>query len=688
MSSKIYKPEQLRTIAVIGHGSVGKTSFCDAILFSAGALDRLGSVDTGTSAFDFSQESREKKQSLSSSLGICEWKGHKINVIDTPGFADFYGETIGAVAVSDGCVLVLDGVSGVEVGTLKTWSFAEEASVPVCLWVNRLDRENVDFWATLESARDSLSRRVIPAVFPVGSGASFKALVDVISGKALDRSGKSIAVPEEAIERLDGCRKELIEAAAETDEILMERFFENDTLTDEELARGLRAAVASREAFLLYAGLSTEPVGQAFLLDYVVDLLPPPTSRRPEMALADDGTAEIAPDPGGPFVARVFKLYIDRHVGETAYARVVRGSIRGSQDVTNTGSQSSERLGNCFYVSGERRDDAETLVLGDIVAIAKLKNTGANDTLSDKSKPVRLRPIAFPEPVFRAAIMPSKRGEEDKMGSGLSRLASMDPTFVVRTEPETGQTTVSGMGEQHLAVMLKRLREMTGVEARLEKPRIAYHETITRTQSGSYRHKKQTGGRGQYGHVFLRLEPVDRGQGYEFVSQVVGGNVPTKYIPAVEKGVVEAMEQGPLTGSKVVDVKAVVYDGSSHPVDSSDMAFKLAASKCFKEVMLQAGPILLEPVVQLEVTVPEEFMGDVIGDLNSRRGKILGMDSHGGFQIIRAHVPQGELYQYTSSLRSLTQARGSFTQSFSHYDQVPRDVQERLVQQSSSEGEE
>jgi elongation factor G len=642
-------------------------------------------VDAGTSAFDHSQESREKKQSLSSSMGICEWRGHKINVIDTPGFADFYGDTIGAISVSDASVLIMDGVSGVEVGTLQTWSFAETADVPLFVWVNRMDRENADFSSTLQSARSALSKRIVPLVFPVGSGGSLSALVNVVTKTAVDRSGKPVDVPEQAQADLEQFRKELVETAAETDEALMESFFENDTLTDEELKKGLGAAVASRDLFPLFAGLSTEVLGQEFILDSLVDLVPSPLARRPEAALKGEEEVQIEPDPSGKFVARVFKLQIDKHVGETAYARVLRGSSQGAQDVLNTVSQSTERLGNCYYISGEQRDDARDLVLGDIVAIAKLKSTGANDTLADKSQPVRLHPIAFPEPVYRAAIAPSKRGEEDKMGSGLSKLSAMDPTFVVRNETETGQTTVSGMGEQHLAVMLKRLKEMTGVTAELSRPRIAYHETITRSQSGAYKHKKQTGGRGQYGHVLMRLEPTERGAGYEFASEVVGGNVPTKFIPAVEKGVLEALGHGPLTGSKVVDVKAVVYDGSSHPVDSSDMAFKLAASKCFKDVMLQAGPILLEPVMQLEVTVPEEFMGDVMGDLNSRRGKILGMDAQGDFQIIKAQVPQAELYQYTSSLRSLTQARGSFNQTFSHYDQVPRDVQDRLVQENEGE---
>lgn len=685
---KEHTSQTLRTVAVIGHGSVGKTSLCDAMLYAAGAVERLGSVSDGSSVFDFTSESRDRKQSLSASIGMCEYADHTLNIIDTPGFADFYGETIGAIGVSDGAILALDASAGVEVGSLQTWGFAARAGVPVLVWVNRMDRENADFDRVMTQLRETLNKRCIALTIPIGSGPSYKGYMDVLSGKAFDRAGNEMPVPSDEAARLEGFRKELIEAAAETDEALMESFFANDTLTPEELSKGLKAAVAGRSLFPVLSGCSVPAAGQVSLLDAIVSLVPSPLSGRPARTVEDTDETAVAPDPSGSFVARVFRATIDKHVGDMVFFRVLRGAVDGAVDVINTNRSMTERLGNYYYISGAKRTDASRLVTGDIAAAAKLKATTTNDTLSDKQKQVSLAPISFPNPVHRAAIAPKKRGEEDKMGAGLTKLAALDPTLQFKNEAEIGQTTLSGMGEQHLATILARLKDLYSVEAELSKPRIAYHETISKTVSGQYKHKKQTGGRGQYGHVFLRLEPMPRGEGYIFASEVVGGTVPTKFIPAVEKGVTEALDHGPVAGSKVVDVKAVVYDGSFHAVDSSDMAFKLAASKCFKHLMLEAAPQVLEPVMSLEITVPDEFMGDVIGDANSRRGKILGMEAEGGFQVIRALVPEAELYQYTSSLRSLTQARGSFTQSFSHYEPVPREVQERIMSEVTREEEE
>lgn len=682
---KNYDSDRLRTIAVIGHGSVGKTSLCDSLLFASGMVDRLGSVDKGTSNFDHTPESRERKHSLFSSMGMIDHDGFRFYIIDTPGLADFYGATIGATAVSDGTVLVVDGTDGVEVGTLKTWDFAARYEKPMLVWVNRVDRDNADFDRVLEDLRNSLSRSTVPVTFPVVENGSFTAVVNVLTGKAVDAAGGEIPVPDSASETMETYRMQLIEAAAETDEKLMESFFENDTLSEDELSAGLKNAVASRSFFPVFAGLSIPPVGQKFLLDSISDLIPSPLEASPLPATEGGKDTEVPPDPSGPFVARVFNSRIDTHMGEIVFVRVCSGRVEGTTDIVNTAKNSSERLGNYYYMSGGSRTAAERLVTGDIAALAKLKSTSTNDTLAGRGCGIILKPIVFPEPVYRVAIAPKERGSEDKMGSGLSVLAAQDPTLILRNESEIGQTTLSGMGELHLKVMLSRLKEATGVETETFKPRIAYHETITKKADGSYKHKKQTGGRGQYGHVFLRLEPLPRGSGFEFASEVVGGNVPTNYIPAVEKGIVEAMKNGPISRSRVVDIKAVVYDGSHHPVDSSDMAFKIASSKCFKDVMLKAGPSLLEPVVILEVTVPEEFMGDVMSDLTSRRGRIQGIEAEGAFQVIRASVPEAELFQYTSTLKSLTQARGSFVQSFEGYQPVPREIQERIMEEASSE---
>jgi elongation factor G len=673
---KNYSSEKLRTVSVLGHGSVGKTSFCDAMLFAGGGSERLGSVDEGTSVFDYTAESREKKHSFGSSIANLDWNDHKVNIIDTPGLADFHGETIGAVSASDLAILLIDGKDGVEVGSYKTWNFAKDANIPVFVYVSRVDRENAAFDRVLEQAREMFNKHIIPVVFPVMDGDSFTGVVNAITGKAEDAEGKEIPVPEAAKEQMESYRMQLIEEAAEADEELMEAFFANETLTEDELKKGIKLAVKNRGLFPLYCGTSIPPVGQKFVLDAVVEYSPSPLEATPAEVLDGD---PVLPDPKGSFVARAFSTKHDKHVGDMVYLKVLRGSAEGSHEAINVARHQTERLGNYYYMNGASREDASRMVAGDVIAVAKLKNTITNDVLCEKSHQEKLVPIAFPNPVYRAAIRAKKRGDEDKMGVGLHKLGSMDPTFITRNETNIGQTTVNGMGELHLMTMLARLKELSGVEAELFKPRIAYQETITKKASGAYKHKKQSGGRGQYGHVLMRIEPKPRGEGYEFASEVSGGNVPTKYIPAVEKGVVEAMHKGPISGSEVIDIKAIVTDGSSHAVDSSDMAFKLAASKCFQNLMMEAGPILLEPIMSLEITVPDDYMGDVMGDVNSRRGKIQGMEARGGFQVIKAAVPQAELYQYTSSLRSLTQARGSFTQSFSRYEATPRDIQQKIM---------
>ena len=673
---KNYSSEKLRTVSVLGHGSVGKTSFCDALLFAGGGIERLGSVDEGTSVFDFTAESREKKHSFESSIANLDWNDHKVNIIDTPGLADFHGETIGAVSASDLAILLIDGKDGVEVGSYKTWNFAKDANIPVFVYVSRVDRENAAFDRVLEQAREMFNKHIIPVVFPVMDGDTFTGVVNAITGKAENAEGVEIPVPEAAKEQMESYRMQLIEEAAEADEELMETFFANETLTEDELKKGIKLAVKNRGLFPLYCGTSIPPVGQKFVLDAVVEYSPSPLEATPAEVLDGD---PVLPDPKGSFVARAFSTKHDKHVGDMVYLKVLRGSAEGSHEAINVARHQTERLGNYYYMNGASREDTSKMVAGDVIAVAKLKNTITNDVLCDKSHQEKLVPIAFPNPVYRAAIRAKKRGDEDKMGVGLHKLGSMDPTFITRNETNIGQTTVNGMGELHLMTMLARLKELSGVEAELFKPRIAYQETITKKASGAYKHRKQSGGRGQYGHVLMRIEPKPRGEGYEFASEVSGGNVPTKYIPAVEKGVVEAMHKGPISGSEVIDVKAIVTDGSSHAVDSSDMAFKLAASKCFQNLMMEAGPVLLEPIMSLEITVPDDYMGDVMGDVNSRRGKIQGMEARGGFQVIKAAVPQAELYQYTSSLRSLTQARGSFTQSFSHYEATPRDIQKKIM---------
>ena len=682
---KNYSSEKLRTVSVLGHGSVGKTSFCDALLFKGGGCERLGSVTDGTSVFDYTAESREKKHSFGSSIATLDWKDIKVNIIDTPGLSDFHGETIGAISASDMAILVLDGKDGVEIGSYKTWDFAKNADIPVFIFVNRVDRENANFERVVEQAKEMFNMHVVPVVFPIMNGETFIGVVNAITRKAFDASGNEMEVPDIAKDQCEDYRMQLIEEAAEADEELMDVFFANETLTDDELKRGIKIAVKKRGMFPLYCGVSIPPVGQKFVLDAIIEYAPSPLEAKPAPVIDGD---PVLPDPKGGFVARAFSTKHDKHVGDMVYLKILRGSVNGSYEAQNIARHQTERLGNYYYMNGSSREDASAMVVGDVIAVAKLKGTITNDVLCEKSAQVKLVPLSFPNPVYRAAIEAKKRGDEDKMGAGLHKLGSMDPTFITKNEANIGQTTVSGMGELHLMTMLARLKEMTGVEADLFKPRIAYQETITKKANGAYKHRKQSGGRGQYGHVLMRVEPTARGEGFVFASEVSGGNVPTKYIPAVEKGVLEALHTGPISGSEVIDIKAVVTDGSAHAVDSSDMAFKLASSKCFKNLMMEAGPILLEPIMSLEITIPDEYMGDVMGDVNSRRGKIQGMKAQGGFQVIMAVVPEAELYQYTSSLRSLTQARGSFTQSFSHYEATPREVQKQIMEDYQKKDEE
>ncbi len=687
---KEYTPEHLRNIALIGHGGAGKTSLTEAMLFSAGQTTRLGKVEEGNTLSDFHADEIQRQISITTSLLNCEWKGQKVNVLDTPGYLDFTGEVKGALRVADTAVVVLKAVEGVEVGTEIVWRYAQEYRASVVVVVNKVDQENSDFDRAVRQAQESLSHDVIAVQFPLKEGLGFDTVVDVIRMKALKFSpggnGKYVEqeIPASAAGRAGALRQQVAELVAETEESLLNRYLEEGGLSEEELLQGLRAGVRSGKLIPLLCCASTQNVGVASLLDFVTEYCPAPSEKGPLQGTRPGSeppeTIPVPQDSNGQPAMFVFKTVSESHVGELSYFRVCSGVVSPGLDLVNAGNNKSERLAQLFVMNGKDRKEINRLHAGDLGAVVKLKDTHTNDTLCAKGLAVQFPPIAFPEPVFSAALVPRAKGDEDRISTGLHALHQEDPTFGFRVDPELHQTIISGQGELHLDVVVKRLKARYNVDVDLVEPKVPYRETIKGTVKDSeYKHKKQTGGHGQYGHVHLRIEPLPRGKGFEFLDEIVGGVVPNKFIPAVEKGIVETMKEGVLAGYPVVDVRTALFYGSYHDVDSSEMAFKIAGSMAFRKGFLDARPILLEPIYNIEVRVPEDAMGDVMGDISSRRGKIGGMEAVGKYQVIRAQVPLAELYRYATILRSKTGGRGVFSAALSHYEEVPREIAEKVI---------
>ena len=687
---KEYPSDHIRNVSLIGHGGAGKTSCSEAMLFSAGSTTRLGRVEEGNTLSDYHPDEIERQISINTGLLYCDWKGMKINILDTPGYMDFTGEVKASLRVADTAIVVLKAVEGVEVGTEVVGKYTSELRNAVVFVVNKLDNENADFEKVLKQAHDLISHDVIPVQFPLKQGLAFDSIVDVVRMKVLQftpgGNGKftELDIPAEATKRAEALRQQLIELVAETDETLLNKYLEAGGLTDEEVRAGLRRGIRDRKVFPLFCAAATRNIGVSSLMDFLVDFCPSPIEMgdlKAKTPGAQNG-AEISvkQDPAGPPSMFIFKTVSESHVGELSFFRVCSGGVSPGLDMINESNGKPERLAQLYVMSGKDRKEIGKLMAGDLGAVVKLKDTHTNNTLSTKSFPVIYQPIVFPHPVYHAAITPKAKGDEDKMSTALHALHQEDPTFLFRVDGELHQTIISGQGELHLDIFVRRLKQKYNVEVDLTEPRVPYRETIKATVKDSeYKHKKQTGGHGQYGHVHLRLEPLKRGQGFEFLDEIVGGVVPNKFIPAVEKGVVEAMKEGPMAGYPVVDVRVALHYGSYHDVDSSEMAFKVAALQAFRKGFLEAKPILLEPIHTVEVKVPEDAMGDVMGDLSSRRGKILGMDTVGHYQVIRAQVPAAELHKYATVLRSRTGGRGVFGATMSHYEEVPRDQVEKIV---------
>jgi len=684
-----YKPEELRNVALISHGSAGKTSLSEAMLYDSGAIDRLGKVEEGTTVSDYDPEELRRHISVNTSVLPCEWKGCKINVLDTPGYMDFVGEVKGALRVADGAVIVIDAASGVEVGTEMVWSYADEHNLPRLVFVNKMDRENADFLRSLEEVKEKFEVNVIPLQLPLGSQADFSGVVDLVTMKAFEGpEAKEVKIPDEIRPQVEEYRVKLVEAAAESDDELIMKYLEGEELTEEEIKQGLAFGVKNRKFVLALCGAATLDIGGRQLLDAIVAYLPSPVEA--EVTATNPATGEeekLEPNEAGPLAALVFKTFADPYVGKLTYFRVYSGVMVSDSRVFNPRSREEERIGQLYILRGKEQIPVKQINPGDIGAVAKLGATITGDTLCDKGHPLMLPGITFPHPLFSVAVAPKTKADLDKMSSALARLVEEDPTLQVRRELSTGETILSGMGESHVDIAVRRLQQKFGVQVVTSLPKVPYRETITKVAKAQGKYKKQTGGRGQYGDVWLRLEPLPRGAGFEFADEIFGGAVPKQYIPAVEKGLKEAMQSGVLAGFPVVDFKAVLYDGSYHPVDSSELAFKIATHLGFKKAMEQAGPVLLEPIMNVTITVPEQFMGDVLGDLNTKRARVQGMEQRKGTAIITAQVPLAEMQRYATELRSLTQGRGVFTMEFSHYEEVPPHLAQAIIEQARKEKE-
>lgn len=674
---KRYSGDKIRNVVLAGHQGAGKTSLAEALLFDTGAIERLGRVEDGTAKTDFDPDEVRRRISINLALAPVEWRESKINFIDTPGYLDFIGEVGSGMRVADAAVLVVPGPSGVEVGTEAAWELATERQLPKFLFVNKMDRENADYGRVMESIRAAFGSRCVPIQVPIGQENSFSGVVDVLRSVAYVGSGrdaKTTDVPDACRAQLDECREALMESAAEADDELLEKYLGGEPLTDEELVRGLIACVKGGNAVPVLFGSATANIGIQPLLDTILEMAP--------------SAAESGADESKPMAALVFKTLSDPYVGKLTYYRVYSGVMKGGTDISDTSREHAERLGQLFVLRGKQQEPVTEVPAGDIAAVAKLGTTGTGDTLTEKGGKAHLDGIDFPQPAYSKAIVALSKADEDKMGPALVRLAEEDPTFKFRRDPETGQTVISGQGDTHLSIVIERLKRF-GANVQEQPVRIPYRETIHGSARVQGRHKKQTGGRGQFGDCWVKFEPLPRGGGYEYVDAIVGGSIPRQYIPAVDKGLQESLEHGILGGFRVVDIKATCDDGSYHDVDSSEMAFRQAAHLAFRAGMEKAGPVLLEPLLTVEVVVPEQYMGDIISDMNTKRGRILGMEPVGnGKQLVRAVAPQAELQEYAINLRSIARGRGKFKTEFSHYEEVPAHVAQQVIEKAKKEREE
>ncbi len=686
---KIYPPTDIRNFAIVGHASSGKTLLSEAMLRCAGVISRLGSIADGSTVSDYHVSEKQRQISVSATLMHAEWAGKKFNLIDTPGYLDFISEGLGALRVGDFALVVIQAQHGLGVGTDRVWNYASGYGIPKMIVVNALDRENVDFDAVLKSTQEHFGRHVFPLSVPLNAGPGFNRTLDVLRNEivtyATDGSGKYTEEPAtgEWAARVKELHRELIEHIAESDDALMSRYFEQGTLAEEEFRAGIHAAVQKELFIPLFAASAEKNVGVARLMDFIAKYGSSPVDRKNVPAIDANGSETEVVLDSGETVAYVFKTMSEAHFGELTFFRVYSGLVATGTDLFNSDRKITERVGQIFLLNGQNREAAHSLGAGDIGAVVKLKDTHTGNTLCSPKHPVTLPKVVYPKPNIHAALVAKVKGEEDKIATGLAALHEEDPTFLYVVDGELHQTILSAQGELHLEVIADRLRRRHNVHVELDPPRVKYRETIKGKGESKYRHKKQTGGAGQFAEVWMRIEPRPRDSGVEFTQSLVGQNVDRNFVPSVEKGVQQVCTEGVLAGCRVTDVKIDFYDGKMHPVDSKDIAFQIAGYFAFKEAFTAARPCLLEPIETVEIRVPESFMGKVMGDLSSRRGKILGIEAEGAFQVIKAHVPTAELYHYSSSLRSLTGGAGVHTEELSHYEEMPHEAAEKVVAEAA-----
>ncbi|MCG3207948.1 MAG: Elongation factor G [Anaerolineae bacterium] len=683
-----YPLEKTRNIGIIAHIDAGKTTVTERILFYTQKIHRIGEVHDGAATMDWMEQEQERGITITSAATTCEWNKHQINIIDTPGHIDFTAEVQRSLRVLDGGVVVFDAVAGVEPQSETVWRQADRFGVPRICLVNKMDRTGADFQRTVDMIIDRLGANPVPIQLPIGNGQDFRGVVDLINLEAVyyldDLGTKSEAkpVPADMVDEVTAAREHMVEKVAESDDRLTEKFLEGEEITAQELIQALRVATLSGEIVPVLCGSALKNKGVQRLLDAVVNYLPSPKDVPPKIGVNPYTEKEVTvfSDENDPFVALAFKVVTDPFVGRLTYIRVYSGHLNAGEMVMNMNKDRKERIGRLLQMHANTREEIKEVYAGDIAAVVGLKNTFTGDSLVELKHPVVMESISFPEPVISLAIEPKTKADEDKLGIALQKLAEEDPTFQVRTDENTGQTQISGMGELHLEVLIDRLRREFKIEANVGKPQVAYRETITRPSKAQGRFVRQSGGRGQFGDVHLEVEPLEKGKGFEFENKIIGGAIPKEYIPAVEAGIREALSTGVVAGYPVVDVKATLVDGSYHEVDSSEMAFKIAGSMGFKEALQKGAPVLLEPVMKVEVTAPEEFTGDVMGDLSSRRGTIEGMSPRtGGVTAIRSFVPLSEMFGYATDLRSRTQGRATFTMEFDHYQPVSDNLKEKIL---------
>ena len=685
---KDYATGQLRNVVLLGHGSAGKTSLAEAMLFTSGAINRMGGVEDGTTVADFDEEEVRRHISLNLAIVPVEWESCKVNVLDTPGYTDFVGEVKSAVRVADLALILVDAVSGVEVGTELVWNFAEAQELPRIVVVNKMNRENASLDRTLEALREAFGQNFVPVQIPIGAQAKFAGVVDLIKMRALmGPEGKVAEIPADMLGQAEEARVPLVEAAAEADDELIIKYLEGEDLTEEEIERSLRASILSGTAIPVLVTAATANVGTRALLDALVAYAPSPADRGPATAQGPAGEEQIEPDELAPLAALIFKTTADPYVGKLTYFRVYGGMMASDSRVYNSRAEEEERLGQIYVMRGKEQMPVPHLRTGDIGAVAKLTHTLTGDTLCDKGHPVSLPGPVFPSPLFAVAVSPTSKADQAKLGPTLTRISEEDPTLRWHQEPSTRQMILEGMGEAHVDIAVRRMANRFDVGVETAIPKVPYRETITRVYGDQYRHKKQTGGAGQFAEVHMRLEPQPRDTGFEYEWKVVGGTISRSFESSILKGVKQVMEQGVMAGYPVVDVKAVVYDGKEHPVDSKDIAFQIAGREVFKKVMLEAGPVLLEPVYSVTITVPEGYTGDIMGDLNTKRAQVQGMDQSVGKTVITALVPLAEMQRYATDLRSLTQGRGVFSMELDHYQDVPSHLAQAIIEAHEREKE-